>query len=452
MSTQTIATAEASPDAAERLSIWIHAVGPAAFALLMVMRHVGLVANAPVWAYGVAIFGSAVVNKYIERWTDVTAGSWKLHVRMMCHVGAVTATIYISGWGPALGMAYLFSAQIDFDQLGAMAWRPVMTWSVAGCAIGQALIFFEVAPSLLKLSHAQTVGFLGAFVFGIAIHKAGETCEYKERTQAILDSQTTQDRLAREALTLSEARHRAVVENAAEGIVTFDLNGRVVSFNTAAEEMFGWRAEEVIGESLNRVLPQELHEPLVQFCNAYRDQGDVAILRKGVEIEALRRNGERFPIMIATSAIDVEGSVPMISGLIRDLSDQKQFQAQLSHQATHDSLTGLPNRMMLADRLEQALARVRRSNQILGVFFIDLDRFKNVNDKLGHNAGDQLLVEAAARIGEVVRKPTRWHVWVATNSSYCLKVATAFVMQPTWPNALLNCWKRHFNSVNTRRL
>jgi diguanylate cyclase (GGDEF)-like protein len=100
----------------------------------------------------------------------------------------------------------------------------------------------------------------------------------------------------------------------------------------------------------------------------------------------------------------VEGAPPTISGIIRDLSDQKRYEAQLSHQVLHDPLTGLPNRVMLTDRLEQALARVRRRERMFALLFVDLDRFKSVNDTLGHSIGDQLLVEAAARIQAAARE------------------------------------------------
>ena len=111
-----------------------------------------------------------------------------------------------------------------------------------------------------------------------------------------------------------------------------------------------------------------------------------------------------FPMVVSTSAINVEGAPPTISGIIRDLSDQKRFEAQLSHQVLHDPLTGLPNRVMLIDRLEQALARVRRRERMFALLFVDLDRFKAVNDTLGHTVGDQLLVEAAARIQSAARE------------------------------------------------
>ena len=87
------------------MSIWVYAVGPVALVMLMVMRHFKLVANIPLWAYASAILGSAVINKQTERWTGLERGCWRLHVRVALHVGAVTATIYLSGWGPEIGRA-----------------------------------------------------------------------------------------------------------------------------------------------------------------------------------------------------------------------------------------------------------------------------------------------------------------------------------------------------------
>jgi diguanylate cyclase (GGDEF)-like protein len=122
------------------------------------------------------------------------------------------------------------------------------------------------------------------------------------------------------------------------------------------------------------------------------------------EVEGLRRDGTRFPMVISTSAVVVEGSDPMTCCLVRDLSEQKQLEGQLSHQALHDALTGLPNRTMLTDRLDQAVVRSRRHHGLCGVLYVDLDRFKTVNDTLGHAGGDALLIEAARRIVESVRE------------------------------------------------
>jgi diguanylate cyclase (GGDEF)-like protein/PAS domain S-box-containing protein len=379
-------------------------VGPVALVLLLVLRHFGLVARVSVWAYAGAIVGAQVSGRLVERWPDAPPGSLRLHVRVVVHVAAVTSVIYMSGWGPALGMAFAFTALADLQQSGARAWRAALGWSLAGCAVGQAMVLEGWTPSFLSPSQAQTIGFLGAFVFAIAIRMAGAIGEYKEQAEAKLAEQTMQAARARDDAQRSEAHHRAVVENAAEGILTVGLDGTIGSFNAAAEAMFGWTATEIVGQPVGTIVAADLHDALKEFLATSRSIGPSAAQRSEVESTGVRRDGTRFPMMVSTSAVTVDGSSPIISGIIRDLSDQKRFEAQLAHQGLHDPLTGKPNRVMLTDRLEQALARVRRHDRMFGVLFVDLDRFKAVNDTLGHTVGDQLLIEAATRIQRAVRE------------------------------------------------
>ena len=388
-----------------------YAVGPVAFVLLVVCQRLSLVADAPAWAYGAAIAFAQVSGRLVERWPDAPRGTARLHARVAIHVTAVTLVIYMSGWGPALGMAYAFSALVDLQRSGAGAWRAALGWSWAACAAGQLLVLHGWAPTFLTSTQSQTIGFLGAFVFGIAIRMAGAVAEHQERADALLADQMLRASLARDDAQRSrdearrrEAHHRAVVENAAEGILTFGLDGTVASFNAAAERMFGWPAGEIVGQSLTRIVPAELHEPLVEFLRSYERGGQEALQRSEVEIAGVRRDGSHFPMVVSTTVVALDGAAPFISGIIRDLSEQKQFEAQLAHQALHDSLTGLANRVRLTDRLEQALARARRHDLTFGVLYVDLDRFKPVNDTMGHAVGDQLLVEAARRIEAVVRE------------------------------------------------
>lgn len=381
-----------------------YAVGPIALVLLLLLRHFGLVSKASGWLYAAAILGPQALSQLLERWKDAAPTSWRLHVRVAVHVAAVTSVIYLSGWGPALGMAFAFSAFADLQQSGAAAWPAALGWSLAGCAVGQVLVLEGWMPSFLSRPQAQTIGFLGAFVFGIAIRMAGAIGEYKERAEAQLADRTLQVARARDDAERSAAHHRAVVENAAEGIFTVGLDGTIGSFNGAAEAMFGWSATEIVGQSAAILVPADLHDGVGGFLAACRSAGNLAAQRNDVEATGIRRDGSGFPMMVSTSAVAVEGAEPIVSAIVRDLSEQKRVEAQLAHQVLHDALTGLPNRVMLTDRLEQALARVRRGDRMFGVLFVDLDRFKAVNDTLGHTVGDQLLIEAAARIQAAVRE------------------------------------------------
>jgi diguanylate cyclase (GGDEF)-like protein/PAS domain S-box-containing protein len=382
-----------------------YAVGPIALVVLLVLRRYGLVATSPpVWAYAIAIVGPQVMSVSVERWAHEPLGSVRLHACFAVHAGAVTAAIYLSGWGPALGMAYSFSALTELQRTGSVAWRAVLGWSLLGCVIGQALVFEGWAPSFLSHAHSQALGFLGAFVFCIAIRMAGAVGEQKEQADSLLAERTVEAARARDEAQRTAAHYRAVVENAAEGILTIGADGTITAFNTAAEQIFGWSASAIIGLPATVIVPPDLRSPLETYLSSALLSGGAPVRRRDIESAGMRRDGTRFPMMVAISAITTDTDAPTLSGIVRDLSEQKRVEAQLAHQVLHDPLTGLANRTMLVDRLDQALARVRRSNHMFAVLFVDLDRFKLVNDTLGHSAGDRLLVEAASRIETSVRE------------------------------------------------
>jgi diguanylate cyclase len=379
------------------LTVLVCAVEAVALTVLVVARRFGLVANQPLWAYALAIGGSSLLSKRLDRWIAAPRGSWRLHARVFVHAVTVMAVIYLTGWGPALGVCFVYAALVDLQQSGAASWRAVLGWSLVCCAAGQLLVFAGVAPSFLSGASSQTLGFLGAFAFGIVIVMAGAIGEGKQRAEFLL-SQASDDALR------SEALHRAVVENAAEGIFTIGSNGLVLSFNAAAEAIFGWTAAEIVGRPGEGMLAEDLRGLLTEYFDTVRSVGHAHANHGTWEVTGVRRDGTPFPMVVSTSAIIVDGFEPITSCIVRDLSEQKRLESQLSHQALHDGLTGLPNRVMLADRLDQILTRARRDVRMCGVLYVDLDRFKAVNDSLGHAAGDLLLIEAAARFQDAVRE------------------------------------------------
>jgi len=193
-----------------------------------------------------------------------------------------------------------------------------------------------------------------------------------------------------------EAHYRAVVENATEGILTLDQQGHVVRNNTAAEKIFGYGPSEMIGVHFSELLAPAS----VGLCIG----PDGAIhAASGLSLEARKKKGETIPVLLSLSAFTYQGT-PYFTAILQDISERVVFEKRLARLAYYDSLTGLPNRRLFHDRLEQALNRARRSEKLVGILFLDLDHFKEINDTLGHLFGDMLLQEAAKRLSAVVRK------------------------------------------------
>jgi diguanylate cyclase (GGDEF)-like protein len=181
-------------------------------------------------------------------------------------------------------------------------------------------------------------------------------------------------------LRSNEAHLRAVLDNVAEGIITVDESQRVVSFNPAAERIFGYAAADVIGAPVCLLLSTlEPGETIARRSEDREFAADVSVAR-------MRLGGENLLILS-----------------VRDITARKQAEAALQHQALHDSLTDLPNRVLLHDRLQQAIRAAQRSGAAVALLVMDLDRFKEVNDTFGHHTGDQLLEQLGQRLGSVLR-------------------------------------------------
>ena len=205
----------------------------------------------------------------------------------------------------------------------------------------------------------------------------------------------TDRRSAETALRLSEELNRSIVEAAADAIISVDFAGVIRSFNPAAEDIFGTAAADAIGSNYRRFLSEE-------SLLALRDA--LAIGRAGEQIEtfAIRSSGQQFAAHVAVSQVRV-GDTQYYTAVVRDVSNERALEQALRIAATFDELTGLPNRRTLLDRAQGAIEDARRTNDVVGMVFVDLDRFKLVNDGLGHDAGDQLLVLVADRIAAAIR-------------------------------------------------
>ncbi|MFW5954451.1 MAG: EAL domain-containing protein [Guyparkeria sp.] len=186
-----------------------------------------------------------------------------------------------------------------------------------------------------------------------------------------------------------------VIENTHEGVLITDRDQTIVEVNPAFTELTGYSADEVIGRT-PRMLESGQHD------RAFYQEMWASLQSHGHwqgEIWNRRKNGEIYPEILSISAMtDRDGSISHYVGLFVDITRQKEDESKLDFLAHHDPLTGLPNRLLLVARLEQMIEVGRRRGENVALLMIDLDRFKDVNDSLGHVAGDQLLVKVSERL------------------------------------------------------
>ncbi|MEW8659977.1 MAG: EAL domain-containing protein [Candidatus Thiodiazotropha endolucinida] len=202
--------------------------------------------------------------------------------------------------------------------------------------------------------------------------------------------------IAEEKLRLADR----AFQNTAEGITVTDASGNIVSINPAFEAITGYSHEEVLG--LNPRVLKSGHHP----DSFYKEMWDTLLLTghwRG-EIWNRRKNGDAYPEWLTISAVkDGNDETTHYVGVFTDISQIKEAQDQINFLAHHDALTRLPNRALFRERFDHALMHARRENASIALLFLDLDRFKTVNDTLGHPVGDQVLLEVSKRMNQIIR-------------------------------------------------
>lgn len=208
--------------------------------------------------------------------------------------------------------------------------------------------------------------------------------------------------LLMQAQALSQLRLSArVFAESGEAIAVTDVQGNFVSVNRAFTDVTGYSFEEVKGKN-PRILQSGRHDQA--FYSAMWKHMAATGNWQG-EVWNRRKSGEIYPEWLNISSVrSPSGEITHYVAIFSDITERKASQARIEYLAHHDPLTGLPNRSLLRERLEQEVARARRSELKVGVLFLDLDRFKTVNDSLGHAAGDRLLREVSGRLRSALRE------------------------------------------------
>ncbi len=250
----------------------------------------------------------------------------------------------------------------------------------------------------------------------IFVDVSAHTLDYQNRKcELILVNDVTQKMQAEEALKLAEAKYRGIFENAIEGIFQSTVDGKFLISNPMLAEIYGYASPEDLIANLTDIEHQLYVDPQrrLQLINLLEAQEDV----KFFESEVYRQNRSIIWTSENVHTVrDMAGNILYFEGTVEDVTASKRAKAEIEHLAFHDSLTNLPNRVLFRDRLSTALVKahdqlqidlkqkslieIKSISPILAVMFLDLDRFKLVNDTMGHAAGDRLLIEVAKRLSE----------------------------------------------------
>ncbi|WP_033541796.1 bifunctional diguanylate cyclase/phosphodiesterase [Planococcus sp. CAU13] len=204
----------------------------------------------------------------------------------------------------------------------------------------------------------------------------------------------------------SELKFHSVIESANDAIIVADHTGHIIQWNQGAARIFGYPKEEVLGRSLQLIIPERFRQLHQDGIARYYKSRKPHVIGKTLELEGLRKDGSEFPIELSLGTWETEEGL-FFSSIIRDITERKLTEERISSLVYLDPLTSLPNRRLFNDRLESTLARSAEDGQSFSLLYLDIDHFKLVNDMLGHAGGDQLLMEVTDRLqGQIAEKDT----------------------------------------------
>ncbi|WP_080845801.1 bifunctional diguanylate cyclase/phosphodiesterase [Cytobacillus gottheilii] len=306
----------------------------------------------------------------------------------------------------SLAALYLFfyfekNANQKYTHLKKIASSLVMGAAISGMHFtGMAAASYQSMGIGHHHAHAHTSAAINTTVMGFSIGIGMFLLLAISLVSTFLDRRFQQKA---DQLQFLDNMYQSIIMTANDAIVLADSEGTIIAWNNAAEAIFFYKEDEIIGKNLEKIIPAKYHKAHSKGLKDYVASGKEQIIGKSVELEGMRKNGEVFSIELTLSTLTNEENT-YFSGIIRDISERKENERKITELVYRDPLTNLPNRRFLNNYLSLSIEQAAVNHQSLAVLFIDLDRFKYINDTLGHSVGDQLLVEVSKRMSKYIEK------------------------------------------------
>ena len=198
------------------------------------------------------------------------------------------------------------------------------------------------------------------------------------------------------------AHFRSLIESAPDAMIVMSTDGVILEANNQVGRLFGYEPDELAGQRVERLMSPRAQSVLRDYYDDFIRNPRTLVIGDVADVSGVRKDGMEFPMEVVFGPIETpEGLV--ITATARNVTERREFERRLEHQATHDHLTGLPNRALFVEQLAETLTRAQLPEPPIAVCFLDVDHFKYVNDSRGHTTGDELVVEVARRIESTAR-------------------------------------------------
>jgi len=362
------------------VSLAAYGIGPFAIAALWWLRREHLMTDVSMPVIVALLTFAVVTNLATAVWVHRKPHSLvRLHARAAASTLATASIIYSVGWGAPLIVAFALGSAELLRTVGPSATRPTLLWNYVAIGAGELAVHRGWAPSVLDVPISHAIAITGAVCLMLVTRVLGASAAATETAETTIRERA--------------ARFQSLVEHAADLIGIITVDGTIRSVSPASETILGYPREELAGQPISMVMANQRLDLEGILADIAARVGDPT----SFEVRLLHRDGTERLVIATLSKPSVEWGNEIAINL-HDITTQRELEERLRHDARHDALTGLLNRKAFGEASERACQRAIEQQRTVGMLYIDLDGFKEINDSFGHDMGDQVLIETSRRL------------------------------------------------------